>query len=63
MSLKCENPLDKCLNTEGICIVSASYGENCGVEKGMYTNLVNKECFGKYKCDYKVDHTKIGDPA
>lgn len=54
--MQCRDPKEKCLNTDRICIISASYGENCGVEKGSYTNILKSACFGKYKCDYKIDH-------
>lgn len=47
----------------GIRIVSATYGGNCGVAKGNVTAHIAKQCNGKSKCRYVVDHKIIGDPA
>lgn len=33
------------------------------MEKGIYTNVVKEACTGKYTCDYKIEHTIIGDPS
>ena len=46
-----------------IKIESASYGANCGVAKGNVTAHIAKQCDGKTKCRYVVNHKIIGDPA
>jgi hypothetical protein len=50
-------------DTGGIRIVSATYGSNCGVAKGNVTAHIAKQCNGKSRCRYVVDHKIIGDPA
>ena len=47
----------------GIKIESASYGANCGVAKGNVTAHIAKQCDGKSRCRYVVNHKIIGDPA
>ena len=46
-----------------IKIESATYGANCGVAKGNVTAHIAKQCDGKTKCRYVVNHKIIGDPA
>ena len=51
-------------NTSGVIkIESATYGANCGVAKGNVTAHIAKQCDGKTKCRYVVNHKIIGDPA
>jgi len=47
----------------GLSIMSASYGENCGVAPGNVTVALRRACNGHETCDYIVDVDKIGDPA
>jgi hypothetical protein len=47
----------------GIRIESATYGGNCGVAKGNVTTHIARQCNGKPRCRYTVDHKIIGDPA
>ena len=48
---------------DGIRILSATYGGNCGVAEGNVTDHIARQCNGKYRCHYTVDHKVIGDPA
>ena len=47
----------------GIRIESATYGGNCGATWGNVTHHIARQCNGKSKCRYTVDHKVIGDPA
>lgn len=47
----------------GIRIEFATYGANCGVAKGNVTAHIAKQCNGKSRCRYVVNHKIIGDPA
>lgn len=49
--------------TATIDVISASYGQNCGVKRGNVTHYISSACNGKTSCTYHIDHTKIGDPA
>ncbi|WP_217520162.1 hypothetical protein [Roseicyclus elongatus] len=46
-----------------INVLSASYGVNCGAPQGNVTGHIAAQCNGQTSCDYRVDHTVIGDPA
>ncbi len=46
----------------GIQAEMATYGTNCNSYKD-YAWHVNKVCGRKTSCNYKIDHTVIGDPA
>ena len=47
----------------GIKIISATYGGNCGIATGNATGHISRQCNGKSRCEYTVDHKVIGDPA
>ena len=47
----------------GIRVEFATYGGNCGVAKGNVTPHIARQCNGKSKCRYTVNHKIIGDPA
>ena len=49
--------------SSGIHVESATYGSNCGVASGNVTNHIARQCNGKARCRYTVDHKIIGDPA
>lgn len=46
-----------------IKVTKASYGLNCGIKEGNVTDSLAKECNGRIKCSYKIDHRRIGDPS
>lgn len=46
-----------------ISVVSGTYGGNCGQATGNKTDALARTCNGRASCDYRVDHTVIGDPA
>jgi peptidoglycan/LPS O-acetylase OafA/YrhL len=48
---------------DAIAILSATYGQNCGVRRGNATADVQASCKGKSSCGYVVDVTRLGDPA
>ena len=48
---------------QGIRVVDASYGLNCGAVKGNATADIAYSCNGKSSCKYNVNHRRIGDPA
>ncbi len=50
-------------NAATIDVVSASYGLSCGVPSGNVTHYVSSACNGKSSCRYRIDHSRIGDPA
>jgi hypothetical protein len=43
-------------------VISAVYGANCGHASNVAADLAGA-CNGKQRCDYLVDHRRIGDPA
>ncbi len=47
----------------GLQILEASYGLNCGAQRGNVTAHLAQTCGGRHDCDYVVDHKVIGDPA
>jgi hypothetical protein len=47
----------------GIHVVSGTYGGNCGQPEGNVTRHLAASCDGRASCNYRVDHTVIGDPA
>ena len=49
-------------NAGNIVVVDAIYGGNCGHPIGVVQNLA-AACEGKSRCDYRVDHRVLGDPA
>jgi hypothetical protein len=49
--------------TSGIHLLSATYGPNCGAGSGNATKAVGGACDGKDNCSYKVEVSKLGDPA
>ena len=51
------------LVTNGLNVLSATYGYNCGVRQGNATSEVARTCDGKSECQYVVDVRKLGDPA
>ncbi|MDP1824479.1 MAG: hypothetical protein Q8L48_14590 [Archangium sp.] len=48
---------------EGVQIVSATYGGNCGAPAGNVSAVVAASCNGKAACPYVVDWQRLGDPA
>ena len=46
-----------------IVVLSATYGQNCGVRSGNVTVYVSVACNGKSSCAYQIDARIIGDPA
>lgn len=46
-----------------IAVLGATYGANCGVPANNVTAHARQACDGRDRCDYRVDHTLIGDPA
>jgi len=50
-------------STSEIAVKSASYGRNCSAKPLNPTKDLQTACDAKSTCDYKVDATKIGDPA
>jgi peptidoglycan/LPS O-acetylase OafA/YrhL len=49
--------------TDGIRLVSATYGGNCGASPGNATFSVSDACNAKDRCSYRVDVVGLGDPA
>jgi hypothetical protein len=49
--------------TSGIHLISATYGPNCGAGSGNATKAVGSACDGKDNCSYKIEVSKLGDPA
>jgi peptidoglycan/LPS O-acetylase OafA/YrhL len=47
----------------GIRVISATYGANCGATRGNATRALIDTCNSQTDCDYRVDVTKLGDPA
>lgn len=52
-------------NTEAqtIKIVSGTYGQNCGAQRGNATDDLAAHCDNRDACGYRIDKTAIGDPA
>lgn len=48
---------------EGIHVIAATYGANCGVRHGNVTRELREVCEGRDHCDYTVDVNRLGDPA
>ncbi|MDO8289826.1 MAG: acyltransferase family protein [Parvibaculum sp.] len=48
---------------DGVRVLSASYGENCGARRGNVTKDIERVCTGQMSCAYRVDVSKLGDPA
>jgi hypothetical protein len=46
-----------------ISVTNATYGANCGAPAGNATAALGTSCNGSPTCDYRVDHTVIGDPV
>jgi hypothetical protein len=46
-----------------INVIEATYGANCGAARGNVTGHIAGQCNGRASCDYRVDHTVIGDPV
>lgn len=44
-------------------IVSGTYGQNCGAQRGNATRDLNTQCDGRATCEYRVDRRSIPDPA
>lgn len=51
------------INSGTIRVISGTYGQNCGTGHGNKTDHLASQCNGKSFCDYRIDHTVIGDPA
>lgn len=49
--------------TEGIRVISATYGANCHAKQGNATSALSSVCNGKNDCDYVVDVMALGDAA
>ncbi len=49
--------------TNGLHVLSATYGANCDATWGNSTKDVARTCNGKNACQYVVDVNKLGDPA
>lgn len=57
-------PRDSSLSVEnGIRVLGATYGANCGAVRGNATDHLAKACDGKGECHYVLDVGKLGDPA
>jgi hypothetical protein len=44
-------------------VLQATYGSNCGADRGNATRNVAGVCDRTATCDYRVDVTRLGDPA
>ena len=51
------------LVANGITITAATYGANCGADRGNVTNDIGKSCNGHKQCSYTINVNQIGDPA
>ena len=47
----------------GIRVLGATYGENCGATRGNVTDPLARACNGKGQCHYIIDVAKLGDPV
>jgi len=48
---------------DGIIVLQATYGLNCGAPRGNQTDNLAAACDGAAHCFYTVDYRVIGDPA
>ena len=48
---------------DGIRVLAATYGGNCGSKHGNATSDAQMSCDGESKCAYAVDVGRLGDPA
>src|SRR5262249_54238508 len=48
---------------QGILVVSATYGGNCGAPLGNASDDVALTCDGRNECTFIVDVKQLGDPA
>ena len=46
-----------------IMVVSGTYGQNCGAQRGNATPDLAIRCDGKDTCEYRIDRRRILDPA
>jgi hypothetical protein len=46
-----------------IKVVSGTYGQNCGAQRGNATSELATRCDGRDTCEYRVDRRRILDPA
>lgn len=45
-----------------IKVVSGTYGQNCGAQRGNATSELAIRCDGKDTCEYRVDRRRVPDP-
>ena len=52
-------------SAQGIAIevVSGTYGQNCGAQRGNATPDLATRCDGRDTCEYRIDRRRILDPA
>lgn len=58
-----ENEVPAPAKWDGVRVMSATYGGNCGAQIGNATADVASSCGTAASCNYKVDVNKLGDPA
>jgi hypothetical protein len=46
-----------------IKVVSGTYGQNCGAQRGNATADLKTQCDGRDTCEYRIDRRTIRDPA
>jgi hypothetical protein len=46
-----------------IQIVSGTYGQNCGAQRGNATRDLETQCDGRATCEYRIDGRTMRDPA
>jgi hypothetical protein len=46
-----------------IKVVSGTYGQNCGAQRGNATPDLATRCDGRDTCEYRIDRRRILDPA
>jgi esterase/lipase superfamily enzyme len=51
------------VSAAAVKVVSATYGQNCGVARGNVTPRLASVCDGKNVCRYIIDYQVLGDPA
>jgi 4-amino-4-deoxy-L-arabinose transferase-like glycosyltransferase len=44
-------------------VLRATYGSNCGVQAGNATGAVQRECDGRWRCNFEMLVQDFGDPA
>jgi hypothetical protein len=44
-------------------VVSGTYGQNCGAQRGNATPDLATRCDGKDTCEYRIDRSRVLDPA